>query len=352
MRKPGHWRAIALAVLPLGALLVLAANRQEGQSAGLAFGLPGLCLLAFGVVAGLWAHRAARAQARLQRGQGVLARWRVDAATWRAFRERERNAGAGGNALPDELSMPDDAPVDGIEVIVGEDAVAVGDSVLVLPRHGTPEVLEADLRDGGAGPHFAELRLRHPPTPRRNGGMNPAVHTRLAIPLPASAWRDARRAIGFYARGRPGKASFFHGRGDGSDADDLSTCGGCGYQTHVYRSTCPQCGAGMLSKRWARRFGFVLVVLGSVLAIGMGILLAMMSPLLAQPGAEIGGTRFTGTRMEALGIWAILAAVFVFGATAAATGAWQVATGKRNLRAAGVMLGIFSALVVAARLLS
>ncbi|WP_027073066.1 MULTISPECIES: hypothetical protein [unclassified Luteimonas] len=42
-------------------------------------------------------------------------------------------------------------PGDGIEVIVGEEAIWIGDEVIVLPRHGAPEVLEAGLRETPPG---------------------------------------------------------------------------------------------------------------------------------------------------------------------------------------------------------
>lgn len=353
MRDPRRWRAIAIAACLLGGGMAYAPFQLPAGWAGdglraLLFGVGGTAL-AFGIVGGWMAHRAARAQAALARGDAVLARWRVDAADWRAFLEAD-GAAADAGELANELAAGE-PPDGGIEIVVGEEAIDVGGSVHVLPRHGAPEVLEATLRDGGGGPDIAELRLRHPPSPRSGGGMSPATYTRLAFPIGRGAWRDARRAIGHYAKGRPGKASFFHGRGDGSDPEDLSTCGACGYRTHQFRATCPECGGGMLSRRWARRYGGVAAVLGLAITLTMTVLLLALSPMLAHPGVEYGSTRFSGNAAQALLVWAVLGAVWVFGATATGLGLSMVATGRRNLRVAWVLAGISGALLLLAGLL-
>lgn len=352
MRNPRRWTRIALGAVPLGATMTIAAFALPPAIAGdlaraalFALGASGVL---FGSVGGWQAWRAARAQASLARGEDVLARWRVDAATWRAFVERDRDAARAREWLPNELPLAEEVPAAGIEVTIGQDAIDVGGSVHMLPRHGAPEVLDATLRDGQGGPDVAELHLRYPPVPRRSGGMSDPLHTRLSFPVAPGAWRDARRAIGHFAMGRPGKASFFHGRGDGSDPEDLSTCVHCGYRTHAYRSTCPECGGSLLSKRWTRRFGMVLIALGAAITLTMGVLLARLSPMLAHPGVPYDDMRFDGTPLQALAVWAILGTVFVFGATATGLGFWQVLTGRRNMRAALVMVGIFSALVTLA----
>lgn len=353
MRNPRRSRACALAALPVGALLLYAAGRQHSEGLQVALLLAGMTALLAGLLVALQAHREARAQARLADGKGVLARWRVDAATWQGFLEREQRLGEAGESLPNELALSIEVAPEGFEVVIGDEAITVADAVYLLPRHGSPQVEGAGLLDpGDGGPAVAELRLRHPPTPRRSGGTNPPYYTRLSVPLPTVAWRSARPAIAHYAKGRPGKATtFMHGPGDGSDPEDLGTCASCGYRTHVFRDACPKCGGGVLSKRWARRFGLVLVVLGSVLAAGMGLLLVKLSPMLADPGVIHGGARFAGTRAQALLVWGLLGGVFLFGAAALAAGIAQILTGRRNLRVALLLSGIFTGLVGAAALL-
>jgi hypothetical protein len=163
--------------------------------------------------------------------------------------------------------------------------------------------------------------------------------------------RDARAVVAFYDRARPGPADFFHGAGDGSDPEDLNTCASCGYQTHEFRSVCPRCGGGMATRRWARRFGGILVACGLAITGTMGAVLISMGPLLARPGVTIDGSRFSGTPAEAWMVLAILGAVTAFGLTALAYGAWQVKTGRRDFRVVGIMLAIWSALLLVAHFL-
>src|SRR5688500_18228147 len=138
MRNPRRWRAVAIVACVLGAGLVLAAARLPPAWAGdvlraVLFGV-GSGGVMFGVVGGWMAHRAARAQAALERGDAVLSRWRVEAADWQAFLAADAAMGP-----VNELSVPDEIPADGIEVVIGEDAIDIGGSVHVLPRHGAPE---------------------------------------------------------------------------------------------------------------------------------------------------------------------------------------------------------------------
>lgn len=357
MRNPRRWRTIALCALLLGVALLVAAFKLPQAWAGDGARATLFFMALFGVLYGpfgAWfAHRSARAQAALQRGDDVLARWRVDAPTWRAFRDMETGLAGKPGVLPNELPTDEQAPAEGLEIVVGQEAIVIGNSVHVLPRHGAPEIIDVEMIAGQGAPDLFQLQLRHPPAPRSGGGMSPPLYTRLVFPIAATAWRDARKAEGFYAKGRPGKASFFHGKGDGSDPEDLSTCRHCGFQTNEFRATCPRCGRdGMLSRRWARRFGGVLLVLGAGLALGMAFLLVTLSPMLADPGVQHGDSRFNGTPKQALAIWTILGGVLLFGLVAACAGAWCLVTGKRDARVAYVLIGIIALIVLAAFLLA
>ncbi len=348
MRNPARWRNIGLAGCAIGAAMTampfVLPPHMGGDALRAILFSTGITGVLFGGATALWGRQAARAKAALQSGEEVIARWRIDAATWRSFLEADRRARDGQGWLANELSAGDEIPADGVEVVVGRNAIDVGGSVHALPRHGTPEVLSAELSEGRGCPDSIELRLRYPGGPQRG-----PTDTRLTFPVAPGAWRDARKTVAYYAKGRPGEADFFHGRGDGSDPEDLSTCWSCGYQTHEFRSTCPKCGAGLLSRRWSRRFGSILAVLGFAIAVTMAALLVKLSPMLSHPGAQYGTWRFSGTPAQALMVWGVLSAVFVFGATAAAYGAWAVFTGKRNRAVVYAMVAIFSALCALAR---
>ncbi len=282
----------------------------------------------------------------LTRSEDVLARWRVSRDDWHAFLTLERQQ---AQDRSNELLPDDDVPADGIEIIVGPSTIRIGESIHRLPARGTPEIQGATLHgnSGTGAPSTIELLLKYPPymTPSSH---SPPRYTRLCFPVAGPAWREARRVVAHYNADRPGTPDFFHGRGDGSDPEDLSTCWSCGFRTHKFRSECERCGASMLSRRWARRFGLGLTFCGLFITGLMSVVLYKVLPTLLRPGVEVGGARFSGSAAQALIVSVVLAAVWVFGATALVYGGWQMATGKRNLRIALFMSGIFFALLVLA----
>ena len=56
----------------------------------------------FGAIVAAMKHRATRTQRSLFRGDGVLARWRIDGATWRQFAAFNTRMNEVPGALPDE----------------------------------------------------------------------------------------------------------------------------------------------------------------------------------------------------------------------------------------------------------
>lgn len=353
MRKPLLQRDIALAVSAAGLAAIVAAVRLPAVGEGAAQ----VALMVFGVTAlplgGIWALMAwtvARTEAALRRGDGVMGRWQVDAATWQAFLALDSTLASASDAQLNELAGRR-ARARGVEVIVGKEGVLIGEHVFRLPRRGLPEITLAGLRMEPGTPVCIELHLYYPPTPTRFG-TSPARRSVLRFPVAATAEREAARIVTYYHQGRPGEADFFHGKGDGSNPEDLSTCRACGWQTHKYTSVCERCGGSMLSKRWARRLGGVLVVLGLALAIGLGYLLWIMGPMLLNPGVSFGGTRFSGTRVQALLIFAVLGSVFLFGVLTTGYGLWQMLTGARNMKAVYTMVGLIAVAVVVGTLLT
>lgn len=358
MRNPRLWRNLSLAVLasaPLGLALPWLLPADIGGD-GLRGGLfcYGLMALVFGGYATVSLHRDQRAKDALARGEDVIARWRLSPEEWRAFLAldgRQQQAGAGPY---NELTPRDDIPPEGVEVIVGRDAVQVDGSIHRIPQHGAPEVLSAELQDndGVGAPATIELQLKYPGGGTTSSGApRGPTYTRLRFPLPGPAWREGRRVVAHFNRDLPGTPDFFHGRGDGSDPEDLSTCWSCGFQTHKYRSQCERCGASLLSRRWSRRFGLILTLCGLFITGLMSAVLYFTLPLLMRPGVSVGGNRFDGSPAMAFGVTLILGAVFVFGVTALGYGIWQMATGKRSLKVAKVMLAIAGALALVAYLI-
>jgi hypothetical protein len=65
---------------------------------------------------------------RLLRGEGIIARWRVDTASWQAFVRNEEALDQQPDRRPNLLSYRDIPAANGIEVIVGQDALLIGAS--------------------------------------------------------------------------------------------------------------------------------------------------------------------------------------------------------------------------------
>ena len=323
----------------------------------------------FGAIVAAMKHPQARTQRSLFRGDGVLARWRIDDATWQKFAALNRQLNEVPGALPDEAAnafdakgrIPKDSAAgalaksggpgaghDGIEIIAGESAVQVGDRFHSVPMRGTPEVTQATLHAPEDAPPYIELRLYHPGSQVGEAGWDAPRRTVLRVPVAQDAWRDARRITAHYNRDLPGTPDFFHGRGDGSDPEDMSRCVACGYETYKFRSHCPHCGHGLVSRRWSRRYGGAILAFGLFLTVMMGWVLWETLPTLLQPGVDIDGTRYTGTRFQAILILALLGLVTVFGVVSLVYGAWQVRTGGRNLRALRAIVGLALALLIGA----
>ena len=133
--------AIAVA---LAALVPDAAMPMTVRSFLFCFGL----LFFVGAALFAWfTHQAVRAMAVLARGEGVLARWQVDAATARAFAGAEHNVEAGPPQRYNDFIMPKHIPQDGLHVIIGKEAIQIGDSIQVLARPDTAPVRGRIPRD-------------------------------------------------------------------------------------------------------------------------------------------------------------------------------------------------------------
>lgn len=351
MHNPARWLRIALAAAVAGSVAVtLAFLLPPGwASDGLRGTLfcAGLMGIVFGGGGAVQAGRTLAAERRLASGDDVIARWSIDAARWRRFAALESRLMQEGARL-NELGSVDAPPANDVAIIVGKDAVNIGGSIHQVPRRGTPEITRAELVSDD--PDYIALDLLYP-----GGGVDashiPPRRAALRFPVAPSAWRDARMVVANFKGLLPQEADFFHGKGDGSDPEDLNTCIQCGYQVHRYMSECPQCGGGMLTRRWARRFGAIVAVAGAFICAVMGTVMYHTLPLLLRPGVTIDGSRFTGNGLTAAVVLAVFVVVLAFGLTALSYGAWQVATGKRDKRVMHFMAGIFSLLLGVAMLI-
>ena len=331
MRNPNRWRTIGLWCVGLGGLSLAAWFRVGADQVGVRVAL--FFFGAMGVMVGglvaLFQHQNVRAKQALARGEDIIARWRVAAADWQRFVATDPQWSSHANGRLNEFVPSAEAAPDGIEVIVGKAGVQIGDSIHPLPLRSTPEITEARLHEGT--PSIIELLLYYPPYPTRFG-MSPARYTALRFPVGADALAGARQAVAHFGGDLPGEPDFFHGRGDGTDPEDLSKCYQCGFETHKFRSHCPNCGTSLQTRRWSRRFGLVLVICGLIICGLMGFAVIMIAPALINTGDSSAAIRFSGTPGQARMVLAIFGGVLAFGLTALGYGLWQMVTGRRSKR--------------------
>jgi hypothetical protein len=353
MRNPHRWRNIALAVALSGAvatLIFLLFRNALGEGLSLALVCYGPTALLFGGGSAWARHRDWRAQSALARGEDLLAEWKVDVYEWRDFRALHAQRQEEDSLRASALHLRDEIPDEGITVRVGRTAIEVDGSVHQLPERGVPEIQQATLHDSRVRPCFLELDLKYPGGGAGASGVpRGPTYTVLRVPVPRAAMPAAGKVAAHFNGVRGGTPDVFHGTGDGTDAEDLSRCWSCGFETYKYRSECPRCGSSLQSRRWARRFGLGLVLCGLFITVVMGTVLVQVAPILRHPGSTVYGTRFSGSATAAALVFALMAVVFAFGATALCYGAWQMRTGKRSRKVAGVMVAVFSGLLLLAQ---
>ncbi|MBA2435743.1 MAG: hypothetical protein H0V54_11810 [Chthoniobacterales bacterium] len=294
----------------------------------------GSSAILFGGGTALFRHFDVRAKAALARGENVIARWWVEPESWREFVEQDRSSSGGAEFLPNELSFPNAVPEEGVEVVVGKNAVQVGESIHRLTG-GIPEVTAAILHDSRPG--VVELQLYYPGGGHGASGVPHAPRrATLRFPVGRGYWKEAGAVVSHYRGDAPREPDLLHGKGDGTNPEDLTRCYNCGYETYKLMSHCPQCGRGMQSKRWSRRYGVVLVILGLVISIVIGFVLLALLPRLHHPR----GSGFSDTGAQATLALVVLGAVETFGVTVTCYGVWQVVTGRRSKWVIYFALGI------------
>jgi hypothetical protein len=351
MRDPERPRNVALACCLAGPLLILAPFALPPEAAG--DNLRGFLFAAgfmaflFGGVAALVLHQRVKHKRRLDSGEGVFARWNIPAADWRAFLALDKERNERGDRLRNEyVPSVESQLAAAVAIVVGDEAIAIDDSLHPLPRRD-PQVTRAEFDESRVRPSVIEFDLRYAGDGVSEAGApGGRRETLLRIPVPAGEAATARAIVAHFLRTGPDKPDFFHGRGDGSDPEDLTKCWNCGFETHRLVASCERCGATMVSRRWARRYGTILVVIGLFLSAGMVILLQALLPNLLHPGVPVGGSTFTGSAGMANFVILLLGAVLVFGLTSLGYGVYQVVTGKRSRIVVRVMLAIVAGLYV------
>ena len=118
------------------------------------------------------------------------------------------------------------------------------------------------------------------------------------------------------------------------------TCPQCRFRPRQWVNDCPQCGGVIESPQRVRTMGWVAVVLGVLLSVGMAALMVVVGGLFRGPG-------FTGDASMVAFVYGVLGLILLLGIASAATGTWQVRRGTRNPRMAAAVLMLGLAYVVA-----
>jgi hypothetical protein len=109
---------------------------------------------------------------------------------------------------------------------------------------------------------------------------------------------------------------------------------------------CPKCGGAMRTVGESPLRGITLLVLGLILFVGMGIIFLNTYPTFSNPGAEIGGTRFTGTVEQGQQALTLFGVVIVFGLLAIVNGIYMLVTKQQSKVFIFLTLGLAAILMV------
>lgn len=101
-------------------------------------------------------------------------------------------------------------------------------------------------------------------------------------------------------------------------------------------------GSAPMSATTVRRLGLLLIVIGALLALGVGYAALQLAPTLLHPGELIGGERFTGSAALGRQVLGLLVVVTLTGGAFVGIGAHQWRTGRRDKR----LLALGAAMIV------
>lgn len=215
MRNPRRWRNVGLAFFASGIVAAAAPfllpEAGAGDTARGVLFICGTMAVLFGGGTALFRHFDAHAHARLRRGEQIIARWQVDAETWRKFLALNHRMAETDGIPVNMLDIPDEVPEDGLEVIVAEYGIEIGGDFHHLPRRGAPRIERAYLREGD--PACIVLVVKYPGGGYGASGVpRPATWLSLRFPVQPGVRHDARRVLAHYlameeeSRPRPGIA--------------------------------------------------------------------------------------------------------------------------------------------------
>jgi hypothetical protein len=133
---------------------------------------------------------------KLEAGSGEIARWRVSAAEWAAFREQEKRFAAG--RPPNALNLREGAPQDA-DVIFASRAVIADEDYHDLIPGGLDDLQSVQWVQGSPSCLEFHWKTRRSAGASGTGGFG-FIHTYLRVPVAANEGREATKVFAHYTR--------------------------------------------------------------------------------------------------------------------------------------------------------
>ena len=191
MRNPGQKALLWLLVMAAGIVLLsqtFSPDRITNQGwPTYAMIFAGIMMTMFGLVYALWALILLVGRARLLAGHRRLGQWHVSADEWRRFVAFDAIRAGSAPNLANDFKPSRQNWDNGIDVIVGETSILVGDFYQPLRRGGLPGLLAIYWLPEPADPQCLEFHVFYP---RRSG---PGRRLCVRAPIARSAIEEARR---------------------------------------------------------------------------------------------------------------------------------------------------------------
>jgi hypothetical protein len=171
---------------------------REGET--LASGLPIFVGLAIGPAALVYFISSAVSGLRkeqLESGVGEIARWRVSAAEWAAFREQEKRFIAAGRPY-NVLNLREGSPRDG-DVVFAKKAVIADEDYHDLIPGGLDDLQSIEWVQGAPSCFEFHFKTRRSAGASGTGGFS-FTHTFLRVPVAAGEGREATKVFAHYTR--------------------------------------------------------------------------------------------------------------------------------------------------------
>jgi hypothetical protein len=107
-------------------------------------------------------------------------------------------------------------------------------------------------------------------------------------------------------------------------------CPKCGTVAPIWDTVCIACGCRILPSGWVKFGGITFVIIGVGLTATLVWLMWWIAGVMIHTNDPGVTNRYTGTRLQAAGIFALLSAVCMFGITYTAIGIWWIMRATRS----------------------